>query len=80
VTAVQQPLAWIAADIPAALGTFGVIAVGAIVAPLRRSISPRVDSLLISAMGICALVALMALVTAQFIPTSATLSLAASTP
>jgi hypothetical protein len=50
------------------------------IARLRRWISPRVDSLLISAMAICALVALMAFVAAQLIPTSVTLSLAAPTP
>jgi hypothetical protein len=79
-TVVQQPFAWIAAVIPAALGAFGVIAMGAMIARLRRWISPRVDSPLISAMAICALVALMAFVAAQFIPASVTLSLATSTP
>jgi hypothetical protein len=79
-TVVQQPFAWIAAVIPAALGAFGVIAVGAMIARLRRSISPRVDLLLTSSMAISALVALMAFVAAQFIPASVTLSLATSTP
>ena len=80
ITVVQQPFTWIVGVIPAALGAFGVIVGGAIVARLRRWISVRVDSLLISAMAICALVALMAFVAAQFIPTSVTLSLAAPTP
>jgi hypothetical protein len=79
-TVVQQPFAWIAAVIPAALGAFGVIAVGAMIARLRRSISPRVDLLLTSSMAMSALVALMAFVAAQFIPASVTLSLATSTP
>ena len=79
-TVVQQPYAWIAVVIPAALAAFGVIAVGAMISRLRRSIWPRVDSLLISAMATCALVALMAFVAAQFIPASVTLSLATSTP
>ena len=80
ITVVQQPFAWIVAVIPAALGAFGVIAVGAMIARLRRWISPRVDSLLISAMAICALVALMAFAATQFIPASVTLSLASPTP
>ena len=79
-TVVQQSFAWIAAVIPAALGAFGVIAVGAMVARLRRSISPRVDLLLTSSMAMSALVALAAIVAAQFIPASVTLSLATSTP
>ena len=79
-TVVQQPFVWIAAVIPAALGAFGVIAVGATIARLRRWMSPRVDSLLISVMAICELIALMAFVAAQFIPASATLAVATSAP
>ena len=79
-TVVQQPFAWIEAVIPAALGAFGVIAVGATIARLRRSISPRVELLLTSSLAMSALVALMAFVAAQFIPASVTLSLATSTP
>ena len=77
---VQPAAVTVVRVVAAALGAFGVIAVGAMIARLRRSISPRVDLLLTSSLAMSALVALMAFVAAQFIPASVTLSLDTSTP
>jgi zinc transporter ZupT len=78
VTVAQQPFAWIAALIPAALGAFVLIIGGAMVVRLRRVTSHRINQLLTSSMALCALVALVAVVVTQFIPANVTLSLSGS--